>query len=37
MHPPKNCAEQVEQFAKYVWESGWKGNFLIFISQVIKF
>jgi hypothetical protein len=21
---PKNCAEQVEQFAKYVWESGWK-------------
>ncbi len=21
---PKNCAEQVEMFAKYVWESGWK-------------
>ena len=21
---PKNCAEQVEQFAKYVWESGWR-------------
>jgi adiponectin receptor len=21
---PKNCAEQVELFAKYVWESGWK-------------
>jgi adiponectin receptor len=22
--PPRNCAEQVEQFAKYVWETGWK-------------
>jgi len=21
---PRNCAEQVEQFAKYVWESGWR-------------
>lgn len=24
LYVPKNCAEQVEQFAKYVWESGWK-------------
>lgn len=21
---PRNCAEQVEEFAKYVWETGWK-------------
>ncbi len=24
LYMPKNCAEQVELFAKYVWESGWK-------------
>lgn len=24
LYVPKNCAEQVEQFAKYVWENGWK-------------
>lgn len=24
LYVPKNCAEQVEQFAKYVWDSGWK-------------
>lgn len=24
LYVPKNCAEQVELFAKYVWENGWK-------------
>lgn len=24
LYVPNNCAEQVEQFAKYVWDSGWK-------------
>ncbi|RNA22337.1 adiponectin receptor [Brachionus plicatilis] len=24
LYVPNNCAEQVEQFAKYVWETGWK-------------
>lgn len=24
LYVPKNCAEQVELFAKYVWDSGWK-------------
>nr|QVK45751.1 G protein-coupled receptor [Proales similis] len=24
LYVPKNCAEQVELFAKYVWESGWR-------------
>jgi len=24
LYVPKNCPEQVEQFAKHVWETGWK-------------
>lgn len=24
LYVPKNCAESVEQFAKYVWETGWR-------------
>jgi adiponectin receptor len=24
LYMPKNCAESVEQFAKYVWSNGWK-------------
>lgn len=24
LYVPKNCAESVEQFAKYVWKNGWK-------------
>lgn len=24
LYAPKNCAESVEQFAKYVWKNGWK-------------
>ncbi len=24
LYCPRNCAEQVEEFAKYVWETGWR-------------